>query len=173
MPMYPQTKELLNFLQKNPAIRAQIAAPPNQTLLYAGEFFKPIWQELEQLKRSNGQIASKVLLPDVLAEIKTPGQAYPTLLAWAKALDALMPWKENGFIVWRALSGIFVANAHGTVSFYIGSKVTKNEKVFAATEIHVLMRNPNIDAVTKDMLGYYQRCIQSGQSYINAGFIGG
>ncbi|EIC28956.1 MULTISPECIES: hypothetical protein [Methylomicrobium] len=173
MPMYPQTKELLNFLQKNPTIRTRIAAPPNKTLLYAGNFFKPIWQELEQLKRSNGQIASKVLLPDVLATIQTPGQAHPTLLTWAKALDAVIPWKENGFIVWRALSGIFVANAVSMVSFYIGSNVTKNEKVFGATEIHVLMRNPNIDAVTKDMLGYYQRCIQSGQSAINAGFIGG
>lgn len=173
MPMFPQTKELLNYLQKNPAIRARIAAPPSKTLLYAGNFFKPIWQELDQLKRSNSQIASKVLLPDVLATIQTPGQAHPTLLVWAKALDALTPWKENGFIVWRALSGIFVSNAIGTVSFYIGSNVSKNEKVFAATEINVLIRNPNVDAVTKDMLGYYQRCIQSGQSAINAGFIGG
>jgi hypothetical protein len=49
-------------------------------------------------------VASKQLLPDVLAKIPTPGQPHPTLLAWAKALDALVPWKDNGFIVWRALS---------------------------------------------------------------------
>jgi len=41
----------------------------------------------------------------VLARIPTPGP-HPTLLAWAKAIDALQPWKDNGFVAWRALSGI-------------------------------------------------------------------
>ncbi|WP_161635377.1 hypothetical protein [Methylomicrobium lacus] len=41
MPLQQPTKELLRFLQKNPHIRARIAAPANGTLLYAGSFFKP------------------------------------------------------------------------------------------------------------------------------------
>lgn len=173
MALLPPTKELLSFLQKNPAIRSRIAAPPNATLLYAGKFFRPVWQELEQLKRTNRDVASKKLLPDVLAAIQTPGQAHPNLLAWAKALDGLFPWKENGFIVWRALSGIFAANATGTVSFCIGSDVARSEKVFAATELSVVARNPNVDSITKDVLAYYQRCVQSGQTAINFGYIGG
>jgi hypothetical protein len=30
-------------------------------------------------------------------------------LVWAKSLDRLVPWEQNGFIAWRALSGIFAA----------------------------------------------------------------
>ncbi|PTR05298.1 hypothetical protein C8R32_1242 [Nitrosospira sp. Nsp5] len=173
MTLLPQTKDFLSYLQKNPGMRSRIAAPPNTTLLYAGIFIKPMWQELEQLKHTNRDVASKHLLPDVLARIQTPSQTYPTLLAWAKALDGYMPWKENGFIAWRALSGIFAANAVGTVSFCIGSNVAKGEKVFSATELPVLLRNPNVDALTKDILSYYQRCIQTGDTAINFGFVGG
>jgi hypothetical protein len=173
MPLLQPTKDLLVFLQKNPTVRTRIAAPPNATLLYAGNFFRPIWQELEQLKRMNRDLASKRTLPEVLAGIPTPGQPHATLLAWAKSLDALTPWKENGYIAWRALSGIYASHAIGTVSFYVGSGISKSDKVFAATEVSVLMRNPNVDGVTKDVLQYLQRCIQSGQRAINFGFVGG
>ena len=173
MSLLPQTKELLSFLQKNPAVRARVAAAPNTTLLYAGNFIRPVWQELEQLKRSNTAMAMKQLLPEVLARIGTPGQPQPNLLAWAKALDALAPWKDNGFIVWRALSGIFAANAVGAVSFCIGSGIEKSEKVFAAAELPVLARNPRVDAITKDVIAYYQRCAQAGQPAVNFGYVSG
>jgi hypothetical protein len=113
------------------------------------------------------------MFPDVLVSIGTPRTGYSTLLDWAKALDAVQPWKENGFIAWRALSGIYASNAVGTVSFYIASGITKTDKVFAATELPVLLRNPNVDPLTKDILSYYERCIQTGESAINFGFIGG
>ncbi len=71
------------------------------------------------------------------------------------------------------LSGLFAANAEGAVSFWVGSKVTKTDKVFAATEVAVLSRNPRIDATTRDLLAYFQRCIQSKQPNINLGFIAG
>jgi hypothetical protein len=171
MPLHPGARELLSFLQKNPGVRARIAAPPNATLVYAGNFFRPVWQEIEQMRRTNADAASKQLLPDVLARIQTPGQPHPTLLAWAKAIDGLQPWKDNGFVVWRALSGIFVSNATGKVSFYIGSNVTKAEKVFAATELPVLLRNTHVDPITKDLLAYYDRCIKAGQSAVNIGII--
>jgi len=151
----------------------RIAAPPNCTLLYAGTFFRPVWQELERLRALHPELAAKRLLPDVLAQVTTPGQVAPTLLAWAKSLDNLTPWSANGFVAWRALSGIYASNAVGTVSFYVGSGISKASKVFAATEVPVLLRNPNVDTVTKDILGYYQRCVQSGQSAVNLGFIAG
>lgn len=173
MALQQPVKELLRFLQQNPGIRMRIAAPPNGTLLYAGAFFRPIWQELEQLRARHPELAAKRLLPDILAQITTPGQASPTLLAWAKSLDGLIPWSANGFVAWRALSGIYASNAVGAVSFYVGSEITKASKVFAATEVPVLLRNPNVDVVTKDILGYYQRCVQSGQSAVNLGFIAG
>ena len=71
------------------------------------------------------------------------------------------------------MSGIFAANAVGPVSFYVGSGINKKDKVFAATEIPVLLRNPNVDALTKDVLAYYQRCVQNKQQGINFGFISG
>jgi hypothetical protein len=173
MPLLQPTRDLLGFLQRNPAIRSQIRAAPNQTLLYAGNFFRPMWQDLADLKRRNPQFAAKEILPDVLIRIRVQGQRHLNLLDWAKALDILQPWNENGFIAWRALSGIFASNAIGTVSFFIGSGVTRDDKVFAATEISVLARNPNIDAITRDALAYYQRCLQTKQANMNFGFIAG
>jgi hypothetical protein len=43
--------------------------------------------------------------------------------------------------------------------------------VFAATEVPVLLRNPNVDSVTKDLLAYFQRCIKSRQPHVDLGFI--
>jgi hypothetical protein len=77
----PPTKQLLSFLQKNPNVRSRIAAPPNATLVYAGNFMKAAWRELETLKFSNRQLADKKTLPDVLANIMTPGEPHGTLLA--------------------------------------------------------------------------------------------
>ena len=173
MAMQQATKDLLQFLQKNPSLRARVRAAPNRTLLYAGNFFKPVWQELADLKRANAQVAQKEILPDVLARIPLAGAASPNLLAWAQDIDKLLPWKDNGFIVWRALSGLFAANAMGSVSFCVGSQVSRDNKVFAATEIAVLARNPNVDTTTKDVLAYYQRCLQSKQADMNFGFIAG
>lgn len=172
MPLHNVTKELLVFLQKNPSIRSQIKAPHDSTLLYAGRFFKPIWREIEDFKLLNPQYRSKTMLPDVLMNIRVQHQQYQSLLEWAKAIDSVQPWIENGFIAWRALSGIYAANAYGTVSFVIGSGITKADKVFAATELPVLLRNQNIDVTTKDLLAYYDRCIKSGLTNINVGFIG-
>jgi len=173
VPLLQPTKDLLRYLRNNPGVRSRIAAAPNRTLLYAGSYFRPIWREVEQLRLINREIATKDLLPDVLGRIFTPGQPYPTLLLWAKSLDSLVPWEHNGFVAWRALSGIFASNAIGTVSFCVGSGVAKADKVFAATELPVLLRNPNIDSLTRDVLGYYERCIQTGQTAINFGFLGG
>lgn len=172
MSLLPPTKQFLAFLRANPAIRARIAAPANATLLYAGNFFGPMWREVERLKLTNPEVAAKHVLPEVLARIQTPGQPQPTLLAWAKALDSLVPWQENGFIIWRALSGIFASNAVGMVSFAIGSDIHASQKVFAATELPVLLRNPQVAPLTKDVLAYYQRCAQQGQQAVNFGFIG-
>ena len=59
----------------------------------------------------------------------------------------------------------------GPCRFRIGSGVHAAQKVFAATEASVLSRNPNVDPTTKDLIAYFQRCIQSKQADINLGFI--
>jgi hypothetical protein len=51
---------------------------------------------------------------------RSTGSRYSNLLAWAEALNGLVPWKENGFIVWR--SGIYASNATGAVSFCVGDR---------------------------------------------------
>lgn len=111
------------------------------------------------------------MLPDVLATIALIGPPRPHLLAWVQVLDRLEPWREHGSIVWRGLSGIYASNAVGAVSLYVGSGVTRADKVFAATELPVLLRNPNTDAMTQDLLAYYRRCIQSGRQAINLGLL--
>lgn len=173
MSMLPQTRELLRFLDDNPGVRSRIAAAPNATLLYAGEFFRDMWKEVEQLKRSNRDVASKQLLADVLARIQTPGTGHHNLLEWASSLDVLVPTRDNAFVAWCRLSGIFAANARGTVSFCVGSKLTVG-KVFLAAELPALLQNPNVDDITRDVLAYFQRCVESGQiRSINFTFIGG
>jgi hypothetical protein len=169
-----EVKELLRYLNRNPALRNQIRAGHDRTLLYAGHFFKPIWKEIEEDRRALGLTHSKVILPDVLARIRLSNSPYPTFKEWLINLDKIQPWDKNGYIAWRALSGIFASNASGKVSFLIGGGVSKSDnKVFAATEIHVLDRNTKIDIVTKDAIQYYLRCMKSGRAEINTGLIHG
>lgn len=178
MAIDPGTKELLKFLKNNPSIRAQIKAPHNQTFIYAGDQILPAWKEIHRLKIRDPRIRLKLTLPDVLGKIRLTDAQFPTLHAWALAVDKIEPWRSNGFIAWKALSGIFAANASGQVSFVVGSGVTKEQKVFAATELPVLLRNPKIDAQTRDILSYYDRCLKFDKTALdygalNFGFVGG
>jgi hypothetical protein len=172
MSLLPQTRALLQFLRKNPAVRTRIAAGRNATVLYAGKLIQPAWMEILEIRRAHPEFATKKMLPEVLESIRLVGQPFPDLLLWAKSLDALQPWRYNGFIGWRALSGIFASNATGSVSFVVGRGVTRAEKVFAATEVGVLLRNPKVDDTTRDLLEYYQRCIKAGNSDLGVSFIG-
>ena len=167
----PTDEASADLFAENPIVRSRIAAPANATLLYAGNFFRPVWQEPEPLTRTQADRAAKRILPDVLAAIATPGQPRPNLLLWAKALDGLPPWNDNGIVAWRALSGIDAANAAGAVSFCNAAGIARSDKVFAATELPVRARNPQVDAVTKDVLADDQRCIQQGQAAVNLGSI--
>ena len=136
--------------------------------------FKPAKKELDELKKTAPEIANKELLPDVLGRIQAAGTEHVSLLAYVEAVEKQVPWFGDGYTLWRALSGIYVSNAVGRVSFYIGSEVSiDRKKVFAATEISVLARNPNVDALSKDVLAYYQRCIENKQHAMNFSFIGG
>ena len=171
MALQPGTRALLAILQAQPSLRGQIRAAPDRTFLYSGSFFRPVWKEIADFKRAHPELASKEMLPDVLARLPVPGTTYPSLLAFVH--DVEQPWQPDGFIVWRALSGIFASNAVGGVSFQIGSHITPDSKVFAATEVGVLLRNPDVDAITKDLLKYFQRCIRNRQADVNLGFISG
>jgi len=171
MGFQPATRHFLSYLQKHPEVRHQIRAGPDRTLLYAGSFFKPMWREIADYKHAHPELAQKQMLPDVLSHILVPGTGYLSLLAYVQDLERQVPWQPDGFTVWRALSGVFASNAIGAVSFQIGSGVEAAKKVFAATEASVLARNPHVDVTTKDLLAYFQRCIQTKQADINLGFI--
>ena len=166
----PETLEFLTFLKNHPDLRRQIRAAAGQTLVYAGSFFKPMWREIEEFKRTNADYARKETLPEILTRLPAPKPQYANLRAYVETLVDKVPWQPDGFTIWRALSGIFAANAVGAVSFQIGSGIT-DQKVFAATELAVLSRNPKVDLITKDLLSYYKRCIESGNTEIGVGFI--
>jgi hypothetical protein len=165
-----ETVTFLSTLRKNKPLRDQIAARPDRTMLYAGGFFRPVWKELEALRLAHSAVHDWELLPDVLRKLPRPSGASATsksLLDHVEDLSRRVPWKPDGFTIWRALSGIFASNAVGRVRFYIGSGVTREEKVFAATEVGVLRRNPNIDPVTREVVEYLADCVQRGQAAIN------
>ncbi len=164
---------MLKFLSQNPAVRARIAALPDATILYAGQMIRPAWKEIDEMRLTMPQLRTKKTLPEILKSIPLVGQPFPTLHAWAESLDSIAPWEHNGFIGWRALSGIFASNARGAVSFVVGSGVVKATKVFAATEVSVMMRNPNVDEQTRDLLEYYARCIKENRSDMCLTFIAG
>lgn len=172
MALLQETKDFLGFLQRNPLLRKRIAAGPDRTLIYAGSFFRPVWRELALLRAQHPGDAGFDLLPDVLARLPPPAGAAGTLRSHVEALTdgALMPWKDNGFVVWRALSGIFASNAVGKVYVYVGSGISQ-EKVLATTEIGVLARNPRVDPVSLDVLRYIQRCIRAGEASVNLGYM--
>lgn len=170
MPHQPPTAAFLQYLADHPLIRDQIRAAPGRTLLYAGSFVRPMWREISVMKRNNSQLADKEILPDVLARIAAPGTRFGTLLAYVEDVERQVPWQPDGFDMWCALSGIYASHASGAVSFQIGSDVTAS-KVFAHTEADAIAANPHVDARTKDLVAYYQRCILRGESSINVGFI--
>ena len=181
MPLMQPTKEFLSFLQKNPNIRDRIRAAPGKTLLYAGKIIRPAWKEISDLKRSDPGFKDKETLPDVLARTPITGGPFPNLLTYTQDTENKVPWQDNGFIIWRALPGIFAANAVGQVSFYIGSDIkyanadpgSEERKVFVVTELPVLLRNTKIDPATRDILEYYRRCVAGGKSNIDFGYRAG
>ena len=177
VPAQPATKEFFRFLSENPAIRNQIRATPGKTLLYSGAFFRSAFKEIQDRKRTDPQVAEKEILADVLARIPVPAnlhpnpsKPFPNLLAYVLDLEQQVPKNPDGLMIWKALSGIFAANASGAVSFWIGSGVDES-KVFVITEIKVVLRNPNVDPLAKDLLEYYLRCVQNKNPGMNVGFI--
>lgn len=63
MSRLPQTKALALFLNKNPQVRAQIAATRAATVLYAGRLIHPAWMEIDEWKKSMPQMATKKTRP--------------------------------------------------------------------------------------------------------------
>lgn len=182
MALLPPAQAFLRYLHANPQVRGRIRAGTDRTLLYsgfihaptalAGVMAKPMWKELQDLKASLDNLQDKDILTDVLVTVPAPGTPHATLLAYVQTVEAaLPPGSKDVFEIWKALSGIFAANAVGKVSFLIGHGVDPGEKVFAATEIAILLRNPNVDPATKDMLAYYDRCIKQGSFDIGVSLV--
>lgn len=170
MVLRPETIEFLQFLRLNPQIRDQIRARPGKTVVYAGKFILPAWREINAFREDHPEYADKQTLPEVLANISLVNHTHNNMLDYLNYVEDNVPWKPDGFIAWRAVSGIFAKNAVGSVSFCVGEGITKEEKVFAATELQVLLRNSNVDDLTKDVLQYYMRCLSNENDALNFSF---
>jgi hypothetical protein len=180
------TKRFLNYLQKHPELRAKIRAPAGQTVAYAGDFAsEPAFVRLLRLQISAPNSNDFCMLPDVLKRIPAPADLFaavglvtpPTVKSMLDYVSFLtgdgdyrgraqVPWREDGFIIWRALSGIFVSQASGRVRLLVGDAPDPSKKVFFKTEIFVLERNPNIDPFSKT-------AIQTLRAQMKAGTIPG
>ncbi len=180
MPLLPETRSFLAYLQKHRELRDRIKASPDKTILYAGDGFPclgrrgftPNWRELQDHQRLRPNVVET--LHDVLKRLPAPPPNVGTLQTYAEKL-ADREKRANGTraerVVWRVLSGVFASNAQGKVWFLVGSHVDPDTKVFALTEVHVLRRNPNISSESKDMLEYYVRCIQRRDPDIGGGYL--
>jgi hypothetical protein len=175
----PETRQFLHYLQTHPLVRARIRAPKNTTILYAGDCFEPAYKEIRTLIGTRPEYRHLVTIEHVLNDVPAPDTSYPTLQAYVDAVAGAVPKYDDQFILWRALSGIYVSNAEGQVSFYTGDGISRDNddlerrKVFAVTELPVLGRNENVDALTRDIVAYYQRCLSTPQASTGFAFIGG
>jgi len=174
----------MQYLAANPGLRSLIAAPPNATLLYAGDTAQnnpwkestPVYRKLQTMKLTEPSLSQKKTLNDVLGTLSAPGTKFPSLLAYAEHVDQQV--REDGagpaerMLVWRALSGIYASNARGAVSFLLGDGVSREAlKVFALTEIHVLERNRGVDSITREMVAYLKTCVLTHKADIRIGLI--
>jgi hypothetical protein len=184
MGVHAEITAFMRYLAANPQLRSRIAAPPNATLLYAGDTGQnnpwrqdtPVYRKIHTMRLSDPSLAQKRTLNDVIGKLPAPGSGFPNLLAYADHVDEQLQTDgvrpAERVLIWRALSGIYASNARGAVSFVIGEGVSREAlKVFALTEMHVIERNPNVDAISRDMIAYLKRCVLTQQSDIRLGLI--
>ncbi len=174
------TRHFLNYLQKHPDLRARIRAPMGQTVAYAGTVAtEPVWQRLLRMQISAPGPNDFCMLPDILKRIMVPNDMFAAVglitapsvrtmldfvnfLTGEGGLPKQVPWDPDGFIIWRALSGIFMSNAAGRVRLLVADVPNRDGKVFFKTEMFVLSRNPNIDPFSKGALDLLRKQISAG-----------
>jgi hypothetical protein len=175
----PETRQFLHYLQTQPLVRAQLKAPRDSTVLYAGKVVHEAYKEIKVLIATRAEYRHLVTLEEVLNGLPAPDTPFSTLQEYANSVLAVVPKLDDQFILWRALSGIYASNARGQVSFYTGTGISRDNddvdrrKVFAVTELHVLGRNEKVDTLTQDIVAYYQRCLSNPQESTAFSFIGG
>lgn len=163
------TRQFLNYLQKHPEVRAQIAAPPNQTVVYCGDLLRPAFHDYLDLRSKTPELRGRPLLPELLANIGVPDQTrYSNLLEW---IQAIQPYQPDGFIAWRAVSGLMCRQAKGKVTFIVGRGVSRDTKVFAATEVWNLAVNPHLHPETKELVAFYKACVLQGRTNIGISYV--
>jgi hypothetical protein len=173
MPLASETVDFMKLLNRNPMIRSQIRAAPGKTLVYAGKWKSDTWREIRVLQaKDDGRLEGKEILPDVLRRILLPGPPTRSLFDFLEDVGKRIPKRPDQFVLWRALSGIYVANAVPPVSFLIGGEVGR-DKVFVATELPVLLRNPKVmaDPDVKDILEYCRTCVQTKRTEITVAYL--
>ena len=67
-----ETAEFLDYLHADEPVQSAIRAPRGRTLLYAGAFFSPIFEELQKDRKRNPALARLVTLSDVLGLVPAP-----------------------------------------------------------------------------------------------------
>ena len=173
-------KAFLAYLGKHLELRNRIRAFPNRSVAYVGDFSDGAsWVRLLRRQWTDPRVNDYQMLPDVLNSIPCPRELYAavglvtppgvrTLLHYVQFLTgdgpypAQVPWPQGGFIIWRALSGIFMSNATGRLRLMIGDAPAPGTKVFFRTEVFVLDRNPNIDLFSKQAVHEIRTQMKSG-----------
>jgi len=149
----PGLKEILQLLQKHPDIRQRIPAPPGKTVVYSGAMHPDdvtkAWRLLAQAHAMDPAKFDYVTLEDRLQQIYVSALRV-TLYEHANSVARELRRKgrlDEGMILWRALSGIYVQGARGRVRLLVlpqdKSKVTPKEwienSVFNLVEVNLLL----------------------------------
>ena len=190
MSLHAPTIAFLRYLETHPTVCKQIRAAAGKTMLYAGDggptlgterfgYLVPMWREIARLKSQDPQYHDKEVLHDVIERVAAPDTPFNSVLLYVQDVEQKLGELRritNAVIdgdtdaIWRAMSAIFAKNAEGPVSICIGRAVNAR-KIFASTELPILLQNQKVDRATHDILHFYDRCFRSGQTDVGLSII--
>lgn len=137
----------LKFLSQHPDVRRRLAAPPGKTVVYSGghatsQGLFAAWRMLAQAKAQDPVRFDYVTLEERLRQfhVVTFGES---LFDHARRVSSHLEGRglaDQGLILWRALSGIYVQGAKGKVRALIYPGPTIATSVFSLTEVNVLLK---------------------------------
>jgi hypothetical protein len=166
-----ELRNILVFLNKNPRVRTNLAAPRDKTIVYSGDVNSvqgvfAAWKLLAQAKRQDPRKFDYVTLEERLRAFHIIEFGESLFDHASRVSNDLkqMGLERQAMILWRALSGIYVRGATGRVRALIlpGNRI--GQSVFSLTEVHVLLKPDvlaNID-INPRLLQEFRTVVRSG-----------
>ena len=157
MKLDPELLAVFGFLQKHPAVRTRLVAPPDKTVVYSGgaqttSGFHAGWRLLAHAKAKEPQRFDYVTVEERLRQFHVVELGESLFEHANRVSDSLKGrgLEDQALILWRALSGIYVQGARGKVRVLILPGAAIGSSVFALTEVSVLLRSDVLQQIQID-----------------------